>query len=448
MRCAIITPVGPGHMDLLEQSCTPSIRRAMAYDMGPFSEVRHLVMDDTLGQHGRSNRRNDALAEAVAEGIDWVYFLDADDVLTPNAFEAFGRIIAAEPGLDAVWGLICEFDEAGQPQLREGQPERLDTRAEFLAVPPYLSIQIGAFIRADAAAQIGFDATMDTGEDFKFYYALWAGYSCAKRPEIFFVNRRGQHSTGPRSATGADWRRVVDGLWAAQLAEVPVWTEVRDPKGEGSARMRITNPNDLIQMAHLRGEFFEADSLDKLRRLVAAPNPRIVEVGANIGNHVVWYAKHLGAQKIYPVEPNPVALNILQSNIDANDLGGVIDTRGMGFGAGASEGHFTIQTDNADNLGATRLVPTDEGGVETRTLDALMGEEKVDFIKIDAEGMEMEVLEGAAALIARDKPLIWVEVLRPNMMRFAQNWCRQAGYRVVDSTPYRNTIDYFAAPKE
>ena len=34
------------------------------------------------------------------------------------------------------------------------------------------------------------------------------------------------------------------------------------------------------------------------------------------------------------------------------------------------------------------------------------------------------------------------------MLGFAQKWCKQAGYRIVDSTPYINTIDYFAVPKE
>ena len=58
------------------------------------------------------------------------------------------------------------------------------------------------------------------------------------------------------------------------------------------------------------------------------------------------------------------------------------------------------------------------------------------------------MLEGARDLIARDKPVIWVEVLRENMLGFAQSWCKQAGYRIVDSTPYINTIDYFAIPKE
>ena len=446
MKCAVITPVGPGHQSLLNDSCAPSVTRALAFDKGPFDVVEHLVMDDTEGRHGRSNRRNDALKQARDEGFDWVFFLDADDVMTPNAFEAFGRVLASEPDLDAVWGLICTFNDLGQPELRDGQPERIDTRADLLACPPYLSLQIGAFIRTGCAARFGFDPDMDTGEDFKFYYQLWANCRCAKRPEIFFVNRRGQHSTGPRGATGADWSEAVTGLWTSQLAEVPVWAQIAD--GNGSpARMRITNPRDLIQATHLQGAFFEDSSLQKLKKLLNRPNPTIVEVGANIGNHVVWYARHLDPARIYPVEPNPEALTLLEQNIEANGISDRIDRRGLGLGAGRGEGRFTAVTDNADNLGATRLVAAEEGGIETRSLDALLGEDRVDFIKIDAEGMEMDVLDGAADLIARDKPLIWIEVLRPNMMAFVQGWCRKANYRVVDSTAYLNTVDYFAMPR-
>jgi len=444
--CAVITPVGPGHAALLEGSCAPSVRQAIAYDLGPFSEVRHYVMDDTEGRHGRSNRRNEALQRAVAEGVDWVYFLDADDLMTPNAFEAFGRVIAEEPELEAVWGLIVTLDAGGEPELREGQPERLESYQQFLTVEPFNAVQIGGFIRTGAAAAYGFDADMDTGEDYKLYCQLWANHRCAKRPEIFFVNQRGQHSTGPRSATGRDWNENVMRQWRERLAEVPVWAEFDD--GQGPVRMRLTNPADLIQHSYVKGQFFEADSLAKLKALVKRPRPRIVEVGANIGNHVVWYARHLDAERIYPVEPNPEALKLLDANIEANGICARIDRRGMGLGAGAGEGRFVTRTDNADNLGATRLVAAEDGGIETRSLDVLIGDETVDFIKIDAEGMELDVLAGAAGLIARDKPVIWVEVLRPNIMGFVQTWCRKAGYRVVDSTAYHNTVDYFAVPRE
>jgi FkbM family methyltransferase len=445
MKCAIITSVGPGHEQLLKDSCQPSVETAKSYSLGPFESVKHIVKDDTKGLFGRSNRRNEAIREALADGYDWLFFLDADDVMTPNAFEAFGRCIESGPELDAVWGLICEFDGQDEPVLRPGQPEALDGLPELLATEPYLAIQIGAFMRTECVARFGFDESMDTGEDFKLYYQLWENCSCAKRPEIFFINRRGMHSTGPRAATGQDWVKSVNAQWAEQVAKKPMWMTIGPP--ERAAKMLVNNPNDIIQKAYLRGEFFEADSLEKLHGLINNPAPHILEVGANIGNHVIWYARHLNAERIYPVEPNPMALDILKENVKANNLDGCVDPRGMGFGAGNASGRFRVETDDQDNLGATRLVADEDGEIAVKTLDALMGDDKVDFIKIDAEGMELDVLEGAAGLIARDKPVIWVEVLQKNLLGFAQNWCREAGYQIVDSKPYLNTIDYFAVPR-
>jgi len=445
MKCAVITSVGPGHKQLLEDSCRPSVTTAQNYNAGPFTVIRHIVMDDTKGLHGRSKRRNEAVQQALDDGYEWLFFLDADDVMTPNAFDRFGHCLEAEPALDVIWGLICEFDGDEEPQLRPKQAESLDSREAFLSIEPFLSVQIGGFMRTKCVARFGFDEAMDAGEDFKLYYQLWENYHCAKRPEIFFINRRGAHSTGPRAATGKDWSISVSSQWAEQLTKTPIWARVATAGSD--VKMLIKNPNDLIQRTHLSGQFFEADSLEKLHRLVKSPAPHILEVGANIGNHVVWYAKNLNAARIYPVEPNPSALEILRENISANRLDHCIDTRGMGFGAGKSSGRFRVKTDDINNLGATRLVEDYAGEIETQTLDMLMGDDNVDFIKIDAEGMELDVLEGAAALIARDKPVIWVEVLRQNQMGFAQNWCRAAGYRIADSTAYVNTIDYFAVPR-
>ncbi len=446
MICAVITPVGPGHKTLFDESCAPSVQQARDFDPGPFSEIRHLMMDDTKGRHGRSARRNEALAQAQADGVEWVFFLDADDIMTPNAFEAFGRVLAQNPDLDVVWGLICELDQTGDPQLRDGQPETLATAREFLCTEPHLAVQIGGFYRTGCVTPIGFETTMDTGEDYRLYLSLWQQHRCAKLPEIFFLNRRGVHSVGPRSASGADWQVSVS---EQRLAALDSLTLLADIDHDGvTARMRVTNPRDLIQATHLAGRFFDAEGLEKLRRLVPSPAPHIVEVGANIGNHVVWYAQHLNAAKVYPVEPNPAALKLLDENMALNGLNGQIDRRGMGFGAGVRSGRFAIRTDDADNLGATRLVPDDAGDIDVRRLDDLFGDTRADIIKIDVEGMEVDVLDGAAELIARERPVIWIEVMRPNMLDVAQDWCRRAGYRIADSISYTNTVDYFAVPKE
>ena len=445
MKCGIITPIGPGHRDLFESRCRPSVARAVGYNLGPFEEVTLYEMDDGEGRYGRSNRRNTAITQAGKDGVDWLFFLDADDELAPNAFEAFGKVLAEDPELDAAFGLLCHFDEADAPVLREGQPERLDTYEELLAWDPFYSLIIGHFVRQPVAAAIGFDESLDAGEDFTYYYQLWQRNRCVKRPEIFCVIRRGSHSQGPRSATGRDWNNVTSRLWAEKVSAHPIWSDV---SYDGvSARMRVTNPLDLIQRSHLSGQFFEASSLGRLKRLIE-PGARIVDVGANVGNHVVWYAQHLAPAAVLPVEPNPAAIAILEQNIEANGLGPVVDRRGIGCGAGRKAGRFRAVTEDNDNLGATRLISDPEGELAVVALDDLIGTERVDLLKIDAEGMELDVLAGAAGLISRDRPVIWIETLRQNLLPFAQHWCRANGYGLIDSVPYVNTIDYFAVPME
>ena len=444
MKCGLITPIGPGHAQLFEQSCRPSIEAAWGYHHGPFDALLVYPMDDTEGRHGRSNRRNVAIEQAARDGVDWLFLLDADDILTPNAFEAFGRILAEEPDLDAVWGLICELDAQQEPQLRPDQPERIDSYADFLSHPPAMAVQIGGFYRTKVLAGLGFDESLDTAEDYTLYLQLWRQARCAKRPEIFFLNRRGQHSTGPRSATGQDWRLATDRLWAGAVRETPLWAKV--DHGGVAARMRVTNPLDLIQRTHLAGQFFEAEPLSRLHALIP-PGARIVDVGANVGNHVIWYAQHLAPAAILPVEPNAAAIRLLDENLAANGVEGVIDRRGIGLGVGRAEGRFRAETPDADNLGATSLMADGAGDLRVVTLDALLGDTRIDFLKIDAEGMELDVLAGAARVIARDRPVIWIEIQRANILRFAQRWCRANGYRLVDSVPYVHTMDYFAVPE-
>jgi FkbM family methyltransferase len=178
------------------------------------------------------------------------------------------------------------------------------------------------------------------------------------------------------------------------------------------------------------------------------PGARIVEVGANIGNHVVWYGQHLKPAAILPVEPNPAAIRLLDANIVANGLKRLIDRRGIGLGAGRAAGRFRAETENANNLGATYLVADEAGDLEVVALDDLLGDALVDFLKIDAEGMELEVLAGAARTIARDRPVLWVEVKRENILPFHQGWCRANGYVLADSEAYVHTMDYFLLPEE
>lgn len=206
-RCAIVSPVGPGHADVYRQAeC--SIRDACIRGAGPFREIVPFRIDDPEGKVGRSRARNFAVQQALAQGIEWVFFLDADDLLVPDVF------LNVEPYLDsydAIWGQIYSFDDGtNQAERREGQLGQTDRFADILGSDPFFSLQMGHFVRTEVAAKYPFNEQLDAGEDFDYYLRVWERERCIKLDAALFANRRGLHSSGPRSATGRDWTFTVN----------------------------------------------------------------------------------------------------------------------------------------------------------------------------------------------------------------------------------------------
>ena len=84
------------------------------------------------------------------------------------------------------------------------------------------------------------------------------------------------------------------------------------------------------------------------------------------------------------------------------------------------------------NIGGTKLRPSKENGrIQLKRLDDIeFNEDKIDFIKIDVEGLEYKVLNGARNLISKHKPLIFVEVANyDNVMKFF----KELGYEIKES---------------
>ena len=216
MKCTVITPVGPGH-EMLAEACKASVQAAIRNGTGAFDRVDHAVVDDTAAKLGRSAARNGAVWRAVEEGADWVFFLDADDLLCADAFE---RVSPWITGYDAVWGAICEQrKESDDWTLRARQDEPIESLLQFLEFDPFYALQMGHFVRASVARDNPFDAGMDAGEDFDYYLRVWTHHRCIKVGAPLFINRRWQHSTGPRSESGHDWSRAIRRLRARYILE-------------------------------------------------------------------------------------------------------------------------------------------------------------------------------------------------------------------------------------
>lgn len=191
---------------------------------------------------------------------------------------------------------------------------------------------------------------------------------------------------------------------------------------------RVDDRADSIQSCHARGEFYEELELKKLLELVGT-GKRILDIGAHVGNHTVFFGKVMQAESVIPVEPNRLAYDTLAANVRLNDLA-VVDTRYLGLGLSDKVGTANAVQRYEGNLGSTFLSADAAGTIPLVPGDLLFERHDVDLIKIDVEGLETRVLAGLSNTIARSKPWIFVEVDNAKMDELLA-WRARSGYAIT-----------------
>lgn len=168
--------------------------------------------------------------------------------------------------------------------------------------------------------------------------------------------------------------------------------------------------DDYVQRTVLRNrQFFEAKLLATVQDLgVIKPTDTVCDIGANIGNTSVFFGKVLGAKRVLAFEPLPQAYATLCRNLELN---GLTDALAYNCMVGPTSGRGNVARFNPRNLGATSFAPAKTGPIPMVALDDLIEAEELQglgFIKVDVEGMHMDVLSGAKKVIKAFKPVIWV----------------------------------------
>jgi FkbM family methyltransferase len=184
--------------------------------------------------------------------------------------------------------------------------------------------------------------------------------------------------------------------------------------------MVVRDPNDVIQKNFINGRFYELEELEYLKTLVP-PKSIIADVGANVGNHTLFFSAICRASKVIPFEVNESATELLKINVERNvELTHIIDLSHLGIAVGKTAGFVEKVADKqSHNLGATSfLASKKKTGYEMRSLDQMLSGIPIDFMKIDVEGMEFEVLEGASNIIDKFKPILFVEVRKVDLDKF------------------------------
>ncbi|MBG6097568.1 FkbM family methyltransferase [Nocardioides luteus] len=156
------------------------------------------------------------------------------------------------------------------------------------------------------------------------------------------------------------------------------------------------------------------------------PGDLVVDVGANIGNHTLYLAV-VGDLQVVAYEPNPELVAGIRASVEANDLGDRVVVRDVGVHSKSARG--TMADLDATNLGAQSVAVADEeGDFAVVALDDEQFPARVAALKIDVEGAEIDVLEGAAALIARDRPIVYAECGTLTGYQKVSSWMIRMGY--------------------
>lgn len=209
---------------------------------------------------------------------------------------------------------------------------------------------------------------------------------------------------------------------------------VLDPNGFNELSVTRSGPmlynkNDTYVGGSLQkyGEFSVSEQL--LFAQIVRSGMLVVEVGANIGAHTVDLARIVGQDgEVHAFEPQRIVFQTLCANLALNQCTNVFARQ---LALGASAGTIMVPpvapTDRS-NFGGISLGQF--AGGETVPLDTLdsLDLPACHLIKADVEGMEFEVLKGAARTIEMYRPLMYVENDRADRSEQLLTLVQQYGY--------------------
>ncbi|MGO9513651.1 MAG: FkbM family methyltransferase [Steroidobacteraceae bacterium] len=131
---------------------------------------------------------------------------------------------------------------------------------------------------------------------------------------------------------------------------------------------------------------------------VLRPGELFVDVGANVGSYTILACAVIGARGC-ALEPVPTTYNRLLENIRLNRLEDRVRCLNIGIGREQARLHFTVDLDTANHAVAHDEISPGSICIEMSTLNAVLTDSPPSVIKIDVEGYESPVVEGAADIL-------------------------------------------------
>ena len=183
----------------------------------------------------------------------------------------------------------------------------------------------------------------------------------------------------------------------------------------GAGHFFIDDTEDVIKRVIVAGVQWEPHILELCQKHIE-PSTVVVEIGAHIGSHTLPISRLVGPWgRVYAFELQRKIYRELHHNLALNGATNVVPLR---YAIGSGEPRIIeMNPPSPGNEGGTSV---GAGGdrAELRSLDSF-GFERVSVLKIDVEGYENEVLDGASETIRRNRPVILIEIAGGNLYETA-----------------------------
>lgn len=173
---------------------------------------------------------------------------------------------------------------------------------------------------------------------------------------------------------------------------------------------------------------------DETETILSLASGTCLDIGANIGviSQALLYAGH----RVHAFEPQPEIYKLLVENM--NSVGGEFTHHNAAVGDRAGTAHMPkVHYSAKGNFGGLGIgTPSIYGNitVPVNTIDS-MSLRDVGFMKIDVEGYELEVLQGATETINRCKPIMYIEDDRGDKSRALRKYIESLGYTIETHQP-------------
>jgi len=245
---------------------------------------------------------------------------------------------------------------------------------------------------------------------------------------LFYLFQKGKNLLGGRGLTKYSFVRKVKNFSFSNLQ-----TDYAEVFGN---KLFLSKKGLALSISHY-GTYEELES--KIMEEKIEMGNIVVDVGANIGLHTLNMARIVGnTGQVFAFEPDPSNFEILKKNVKINNYKNIILEQKA---VGDKHGRTTLY--QSDHPGKHRIFPQTEQAksqvqVELTNLDNYFDSDmidKINFIKIDVEGLEFSVLKGMKNILKNSKKIkILFEFMPENTM--------EVGFTPIELLNYLTSNDF------